>query len=107
MEKCRVGAFRVTDAPLQHFWEILHKVHIKLRARTPPKRAQTRKEQRCARDNAETIEKVVQADAFFGESALISRQVRGEHKPSSASFASDRAFRLRVYARFTSHVYAA
>ena len=27
MEKCRVGAFRVTDAPLQHFGEILHKTH--------------------------------------------------------------------------------
>ena len=33
MEKCRVGAFRVTDAPLQHFWEILHKVHTSNSAR--------------------------------------------------------------------------
>jgi len=27
MEKCRVGAFRGTDTPLQYFGEILHKTH--------------------------------------------------------------------------------
>lgn len=47
--------------------------HIKLRTRTPPKLAQTRKEQRCTQNNAETIEKIVQADAFFGEMSLIPR----------------------------------
>lgn len=76
-----------------------------LRARTPPKLARTRRKERCTRDNAETIEKVVQADAFFGESAFIPRQVRGEHKPSSASFADDRPFRLRFDVRFASRVY--
>ena len=37
--------------------------------------------------------------------SFIPRQVRGEHKPSSASFADNRPFRLRFDVRFASHAY--
>ena len=49
MEKCRVGAFRVTDAPLQHFWEILHKVHTSNSARERHENVRKRGTNRDAR----------------------------------------------------------
>ena len=49
MEKCRVGAFRVTDAPLQHFWEILHKVHTSNSARERHENVRKRGKNRDAR----------------------------------------------------------